>query len=183
MSEPIPLRDGHSRRRQEGRGEEEKRFGSLEKTSGGRRTVAGACQAEAATEKAGSQLRVLCFRIQFVVIRTGPSFVRYVCSFFLCTSLPPPPRFYLLFRDTRCQAYRSVVATLSCARDNQLPHATPRLGPREFRGKEMNELASSLTREGGREVGAFEGRSDCGDWEEGGKGLVRILRCICCYWK
>lgn len=101
MSEPIPLRDGHSRRRQEGRGEEEKRFGSLEKTSGGRRTVAGACQAEAATEKAGSQLRVLCFRIQFVVIRTGPSFVRYVCSFFLCTSLPPPPRFYLLFRDTR----------------------------------------------------------------------------------
>lgn len=61
------------------------------------------------------------------------------------------------------------MATLSCARDNQLSHATPRLGPREFRGKEMNELASSLTRE--RRVDVFEERSDC-EWKEEEKRLI-----------
>lgn len=131
------------------------------------------------------------FEYNLLSFERGPrlfaTFARF-SSYSLVFPLHQPPTttafLSLLSRYTaRCQAYRSVVATLSCARDNQLPHATPRLGPREFRGKEMNELASSLTREGGREVGVFEGRSDCGDWEEGGKGLVRILRYICCYWK
>lgn len=150
MSEPIPLRDGHSRRwpRRKGGGGEEVRW--VEKLGRRRRRTVVACQA---TEKARSQLRVLCFQIQFVVIRTGPSFVRYVCSFFLArvSSAQPPTTTAFLSSfsryTVRCQVYRSVVAT--CARDNQLSHATPRFGPREFRGKEMNELTSSLTRERG----------------------------------
>lgn len=126
MSEPIPLRDGHSRRwpRRKGGGGEEVRW--VEKLGRRRRRTVVACQA---TEKARSQLRVLCFQIQFVVIRTGPSFVRYVCSFFLArvSSAQPPTTTAFLSSfsryTVRCQVYRSVVAT--CARDNQLSHATP----------------------------------------------------------
>lgn len=178
MSEPIPLRDGHSRHRPRRRGRGRRR-GSARweeklRVEEEEEEVWGWCVPQS-TEKARSQLRVLCFRIQFVVIWTRPSFVRYVCSFFLArvSSAQPPTTIAFLSSlsryTARCQAYRSVVATLSCARDNQLSHATPRLGPREFRGKEMNELASSLTRERGVDV--FEERSDC-EWKEEEKRLV-----------
>lgn len=118
------------------------------------------------------------FEYNLLSFERGPrlfaTFARFSSLVFPLHSLPLPSRFLSsLSRYTaRCQAYRSVVATLSCARDNQLSHATPRLGPREFRGKEMNELASSLTRERGVDV--FEEQSDC-EWKEEEKRLVNLL--------
>ena len=103
-------------------------------------------------EEARSQLRVLCFRIQFVVIATPParqrSFIRPWPLVFgrVCFTQPPPSsasaskRFYFLFRKRRGDTRPASTASLSrlsirtsdrCTR--QPKHATClSRGPRDF---------------------------------------------------
>lgn len=177
MSEPIPLRDGHSRHRPRRRGR-------------GRRRGSARWEEKLRVEEEEEEVCGWCVPVHgegsLAITRT--LFSNTICchlnealvcslrllvfprSCFLCTASNYHRVFIFSFAIHGPLSSLSIrCGYVSCARDNQLSHATPRLGPREFRGKEMNELASSLTRERGVDV--FEERSDC-ELKEEEKRLV-----------
>lgn len=151
-----------------GRGEEEEFGSSGGKTRGGGRGGGeGSWLVRARPRRRlARNYAYFVFEYNLLSFERGPrlfaTFARFFSLAFPLHSLPPPPRFYLLFRDTRPVVKLIDPLWLRCrvhaTTNSRTRHS--RLGPREFCGKEMNELASSLTRERG--VGVFEGRSDCG---------------------
>lgn len=135
MSEPIPLRDEHPRAALEkGRDREAERAGRSEKVTTtvrarpgqarpgrpGRPDQAWAWASVCLPEEARSQLRVLCFRIQFVVIPAPPaSQPALVCSsrpgsfllVFALLSLRHPPQLLFPLSQQRpvCTSVRPLV--------------------------------------------------------------------------